>query len=113
MKIGRGTMSLFVAVLLLVGMIALPAAAQEATDYPPEVEGEVIDDVVVDDNGEVDDVADVGVVETVDAAEVRGVALARTGGEVLYLLIGGLLFAGVGAALLVAMRRRGSVFGSH
>ena len=112
MKFGRGTMSLFVAVLLLVGMIALPAAAQEATDYPPEVEGEVIGDVVVDDNGEVDDAADVGVVETVDAAEVRGVALARTGGEVLYLLIGGLLFAGVGAALLVAMRRRGSVFGS-
>ena len=109
MKIGRGFMSMFVAVLLLVGMVALPVAAQESTDYPPEVEGEVIDSDAEVDNGEVDDVADVGVVETVDAAEVRGVALARTGGEVLYLLVLGLLFAGVGATLLVAMRRRRSV----
>lgn len=110
MKIGSGSVSSFVVVLLLLGTVALPVAAQESTDYPPEVDGEVVEDdeEVV---GEVDDEAEVGEVETVGAGEVAGVTLARTGGEVLYLLIGGVLFAGVGGALLVSVRRRRSVLG--
>jgi hypothetical protein len=108
-KIGRGAMSWAIAVLLLVALVALPAAAQDSADYPPEVDGEVIDDDDEDGVVDTDDEADVGEVETVEAVEVGGVALATTGGEVLYLVLGGLLFAGVGSALLVAARRRRSV----
>lgn len=108
MNLGTRSISAIFAALLLVGMLAFPAVAQEASDYPPEVDGEVID--AVDEVDGVEDDVEVG--EVVDAAEVRGVALARTGGEVLYLLMGAVVLGGLGTALLLAQRRSRSVTNS-
>lgn len=95
------------ALVLLASIMALPATAQEATDYPPEVEGEVVES----DNGvDSDQEADVGELVT-SSEDAEGAALAQTGGEIIVLLLAGLLLAVLGGAALVAGRRRRSTAG--
>lgn len=84
-------------------MFAMPAAAQESGDYPPEVDGEVVDsddETVVDDAVE----ADAGEAEAVVTADAEGGALAQTGADTGLLLLGGITLLVLGSLALLALR---------
>jgi LPXTG-motif cell wall-anchored protein len=107
MKVAKMSAALLVA-LLLSGMLALPAMAQQEAPagdgYPLPVPPEEVevDDVVVD---EVEEEAPPAPQPTPEAA-VLGRVLAVTGGDVVALMIGGLAVLLAGLGLIVSTRRR-------
>lgn len=99
--------ALSIVLAVLVGLVAVPAFAQEAVDedgYPLEIDGDVIveDDVTV-----VDEEVRDGIV-VADDTGVLGRRLALTGGQFLALIVAGLALLTLGGVGLAATRRRGS-----
>jgi hypothetical protein len=110
MRFRHRSSAVALALALLVGLLAVPALAQDAVDgdgYPIDIDDDaiVLDDViVVDDDAEVLDGAVVA--DPQDDAQVLGVTLALTGGQVVTLLLVGLALLGLGGAAVAASRRR-------
>ena len=85
-----------------------PPAEEPPAEEPPAEEPDV--EGVVEVREEPVEEADVDAEEDAvdDVAEVRGVALARTGADTFLLVVAGLLALGLGGLMLLRSRRRGT-----